>query len=220
MHNVSMKSSRRTAILLGAPLLSTGLLAGCGSMHANPHDAFMGDSITEGWTLPTVNLGIHGQTTAQMLERFPRQVPGHGYTTVFILGGTNDTLLHLDPQETIANLGRMVDLAQAAKIEPVLSEIPPIFRDNGAYSAAVDAIEREDYSTGCRPQREAGELLRRARWPSQIRERWRPHEAPRLSDDGHRPDAHQIPLLSICHTGGRASRLCFRRSHVDRGAVT
>ncbi len=135
-----MKSSRRIAILLGAPLLSTGLLAGCGSMHANPHDAFMGDSITEGWTLPTVNLGIHGQTTAQMLERFPRQVPGHGYTTVFILGGTNDTLLHLDPQETIANLGRMVDLAQAAKIEPVLSEIPPIFRDNGAYSAAVDVL--------------------------------------------------------------------------------
>jgi acyl-CoA thioesterase-1 len=132
-----MMRFHRIAILLGAPLLSTGLLAGCGGVHANPHDAFMGDSITEGWTLPTSNLGIHGQTTAQMLERFPQQIPGHGYGTVFILGGTNDTLLHLDPQVTIENLGRMVDLAQAAHIEPVLSEIPPIFRDHGAYSAAV-----------------------------------------------------------------------------------
>ena len=135
-----MTSFRRLVILLGAPLLSTGLLAGCGSMHANPHDAFMGDSLTEAWTLPTVNLGIHGQTTAQMLERFPRQVPRHGYTTVFILGGTNDTLLHVDPRVTIANLGKMVDLAQAAKIEPVLSEIPPIYLEDGAYSAAVDVL--------------------------------------------------------------------------------
>lgn len=135
-----MMSFRGIAIQIGAPLLLTGLLAGCGGVHANPHDAFMGDSITEGWTLPAVNLGIYGQTTAQMLDRFPRQVPGHGYSTVFILGGTNDTLLHIDPQETIANLGRMVDLAQAAKIEPVLSEIPPIFRDHGTYLAAVDIL--------------------------------------------------------------------------------
>ncbi len=127
----------------GMLLAAAVLMTGCGGVHANPHDAFMGDSITQGWTLPTVNLGIHGQTTAQMLERFPRQVAGHGYGTVFILGGTNDTLLHIDPQITVTNLGKMVDLAQAAHIEPVLAEIPPIYRDNGAYAAAVDRLNAQ-----------------------------------------------------------------------------
>ena len=81
MHNNAMNVLRRR-LLLGVPLLTAGLLAGCGRMKANPHDAFMGDSITEGWTLPTVNLGIHGQTTAEMLARFPRQVLDQGYSTV------------------------------------------------------------------------------------------------------------------------------------------
>ena len=34
----------------------------------------------------------------------------------------------------------MATLAQSAHIEPVLSEIPPIYRDHGAYAAAVDAL--------------------------------------------------------------------------------
>jgi lysophospholipase L1-like esterase len=125
-----------------AALLAATLLTGC-AMKSNPHDAFMGDSLTEGWTLPTVNLGIHGQTTAQMLERFPKQVPGHGYGTVFILGGTNDVLLHVDPHVTVGNLEKMADLAQDAHIEPVLAEIPPIFRDNRSYLPAVNALNQE-----------------------------------------------------------------------------
>jgi lysophospholipase L1-like esterase len=113
------------------------------TLKSNPHDAFMGDSLTQGWSLPTVNLGIYGQTTAQMLARFPDQVLGHDYSTVFILGGTNDVLLHVDPQVTVDNLARMADLAASAHIEPVLAEIPPIYRNNGAYSAAVDALNEK-----------------------------------------------------------------------------
>jgi len=30
--------------------------------------AFMGDSLTEGWSFPRVNLGKHGQTTGEMLS--------------------------------------------------------------------------------------------------------------------------------------------------------
>lgn len=129
----------KLVVFLGAAVL----LSGCGSPKSNEHDAFMGDSITQGWTLPRVNLGIHGQTTAQMLVRFPHQIIGHGYTTVFILGGTNDVLLHIDPQATVANLGHMADLAESAKIEPVLAEIPPIFRDHGAFSPAVVALNQQ-----------------------------------------------------------------------------
>jgi lysophospholipase L1-like esterase len=75
-----------------------------------------------------------------MLARFPEQVLDHGYGAVFILGGTNDVLLHIDPQTTVTNLGRMADLAEAAHIEPVLAEIPPIYKDGGSYSPGVDAL--------------------------------------------------------------------------------
>ncbi len=112
--------------------------------HASARVAFMGDSITQGWTFPRANLGIYGQTTEQMLERFPGQVarPSNGvqFREVVIAGGTNDTLLHLDPQVTLNNLARMVDLARAAGVEPILAEIPPILRNGGAYEGAVVAL--------------------------------------------------------------------------------
>ena len=104
----------------------------------------MGDSITQGWTFPRVNFGIYGQTTAQMLERFPRQVSspsdGRRFREVVIAGGTNDTLLHVDPQVTLNNISRMIDLARAAGVEPILAEIPPILRNGGAYEPAVVAL--------------------------------------------------------------------------------
>jgi lysophospholipase L1-like esterase len=99
--------------------------------HASPRVAFLGDSITQGWDFPRVNFGIRGQTTAQMLARFPRQVAGHGFRQVVILGGTNDTLLGIDQVMTIANLSKMVDLARSAGVEPVLAEIPPIYYEDG-----------------------------------------------------------------------------------------
>lgn len=101
--------------------------------------AFLGDSITQGWHLPRENFGIHGQTTAQMLERFQRQVPGH--RSVVILGGTNDTLLGIDVSETIANLDAMLTLARRDGVEPVLSEIPPIYRDAGKFLPAVERLD-------------------------------------------------------------------------------
>ena len=103
----------------------------------------MGDSLTWGWSFPRANLGIRGQTTAQMLERFPRQVSAGAYREVVILGGTNDTLLGLDPKLTLSNLGRMVDLARAAGVRPVLAEIPPIYREEGRYLRAVDALDAQ-----------------------------------------------------------------------------
>ena len=109
--------------------------------HASARVAFMGDSLTWGWSFPRANLGIRGQTTGQMLERFPRQISAAKYREVVILGGTNDTLLQLDPALTLSNLGRMVDLASAAGVRPVLGEIPPIYRQNGRYLGAVDALD-------------------------------------------------------------------------------
>jgi lysophospholipase L1-like esterase len=100
---------------------------GCHLVHAGPDVAFLGDSITESWSYPTVNYGVHGNTTAQMLNRFDRLIPGHGYHTVVILGGTNDVLLGIDPDITIQNLEKLADETTGQHAEPILCEIPPIF---------------------------------------------------------------------------------------------
>jgi lysophospholipase L1-like esterase len=105
------------------------LLTGCRTGKAGSRIAFLGDSITEGWKYPAVNLGIRGNTTAQMLERFPRQVPGHGYTAVVILGGTNDVLTGVPPETTVHNLETLGEETVEDHAQPVLCEIPPIFHD-------------------------------------------------------------------------------------------
>ncbi len=108
--------------------------------HASRRVAFLGDSLTWGWSFPRVNLGVRGETTAQMLDRFPRQILAGEYREVVILGGTNDTLLGFDPAVTLGNLARMADLAKAAGVRPVLAEIPPIYKEDGRYLAAVQAL--------------------------------------------------------------------------------
>jgi lysophospholipase L1-like esterase len=131
----------RTLLKLAVALIVLGLLAPILN-HASPRVAFMGDSITQGWTFPRANFGIFGQTTAQMLARFPNQVPHRNFRTVVILGGTNDTLLGIDPAITVANLSRMIDMARAAGVEPVLAEIPPIYKENGRFLPAVQQLDR------------------------------------------------------------------------------
>jgi acyl-CoA thioesterase-1 len=67
--------------------------------------AFMGDSITAGWTLSaydsgaTINAGVGGQTSVQMLARFQTDVVAKAPGVVVILAGTND-FLHLGAAAT------------------------------------------------------------------------------------------------------------------------
>ena len=131
----------KTGLVLALLVLAIGLTA-CSRMKARGDMAFMGDSITEMWTLPRVNLGVYGQTTAQMLQRFPSDVLQKDLHTVVILGGTNDTLLGVDPEVTIANLSHMADLASAHGIEPVLCEIPPIYARQSSLAPQVAALNQ------------------------------------------------------------------------------
>lgn len=103
------------------------IAADCHLIHADPHVAFLGDSITQGWHYPRADFGIHGNTTAQMLTRFPQVIPGRDFREVVILGGTNDLLLGVDNQVTIHNLEQIGEAAVQQNAEPVLCEIPPIF---------------------------------------------------------------------------------------------
>jgi lysophospholipase L1-like esterase len=120
---------------------------GCYYVHADPHVAFLGDSITARWHYPVANYGIVGDTTAQMLARFPRLIPGHGFTKVVILGGTNDALLNIDPNVTIHNLEEIAADTVQQNAEPILCEIPPIFHsynpaDSRDYGPSVLNLNR------------------------------------------------------------------------------
>jgi len=125
--------------MAGVALL--GLVTGCGAgganlasfptVKANANIAFMGDSITYGWSVPTSNFGVSGNTTTQMLSRFKPDVLGHGYKAVVILGGTNDMRfltqsLDAGVSEAVANLQTMAEEAESENILVVLCEIPPI----------------------------------------------------------------------------------------------
>jgi len=60
-----------------------------------------------------------------------------------ILGGSNDTMLGIEPTVTINNLNRMVDLARAAHAEPILSEIPPIYAEDGKFDGKVHYLNQQ-----------------------------------------------------------------------------
>jgi len=139
--NRIMRPPLRTALCL-LPLALTPWITACGRVKANSHVAFMGDSLTEMWTLPRINLGRYGQTTAQMLKRFPVDIANKNLHSVIILGGTNDILLGIDPATTVSNLGRMADIAASSGIEPVLCEIPPIYARQGTLAPQVAELNR------------------------------------------------------------------------------
>jgi lysophospholipase L1-like esterase len=97
---------------------------------------FIGDSITEGWKFGdpaffargTIGRGVSGQTTPQMLVRFPADVLALHPRVVHIMGGTNDIAGNTGPStldEIEANIAAMVTLAKAAGIRVVLAAVPP-----------------------------------------------------------------------------------------------
>lgn len=97
---------------------------------------FMGDSITEGWrygdkgffTGGWVDRGISGQTTPQMLLRFPGDVLALKPRVVHIMAGTNDIAGNTGPESMdmiVGNIAAMVTLAKAAGIRVVLAATPP-----------------------------------------------------------------------------------------------
>jgi len=97
---------------------------------------FMGDSITDFWTLPEsfpgkpyVNRGIGGQVTAQMLVRMYPDVLNLKPAAMVLLAGTNDVARNNGPV-TLAmieeDIMAMTELAQLHGIKVLLSSVTPI----------------------------------------------------------------------------------------------
>ncbi len=100
---------------------------------------FMGDSITEFWSLhcpdffagkPYINRGISGQTTPQMLIRFRADVIELKPKLVILLAGANDIAGNtgFSTLEMITNnIFSMVELAKINQIEVILCSVLPAF---------------------------------------------------------------------------------------------
>jgi lysophospholipase L1-like esterase len=102
-----------------------------------PEVVFMGNSITEIWPIYHPDFfsshnfcgrGISGQTSAQMLVRFTKDVVDLHPKAVVIMAGTND-VAHNDywvsPEKVVENIVAMCNIAKANGIIPIISSIPP-----------------------------------------------------------------------------------------------
>lgn len=89
---------------------------------------FMGDSLTAQWPMTcygaSMNKGVSGNETSDMLARFSADVIAHAPDQVVILGGTNDTTRHTGA--TVSSIAGMANAAIAAGITPILCQIPPV----------------------------------------------------------------------------------------------
>jgi lysophospholipase L1-like esterase len=103
---------------------------------------FLGDSITDGWSLaaafpgrPYVNRGISGQTTSQMLLRFRQDVIELRPRVVLILAGTNDLAGNTGPtrlEDIESNCASLAELGVANGIRVILASVLPVHGDTAA----------------------------------------------------------------------------------------
>ena len=70
--------------------------------------------------------GVCGELTAEMVERFDRDVVRHRPAWVVLLGGTNDLGWNLPPAEIIRNLTAMYERAVKAGIRVAAVTVPSI----------------------------------------------------------------------------------------------
>jgi lysophospholipase L1-like esterase len=120
----------------------------------------IGDSITEFWTAAegfggatwrTVNRGIAGQNSTQMLLRFGDDVAALDPALAVLLCGTNDLRCYAGPPTAIAasaldrvrrNVTSMADIAKGRGIALVLATLPPTGRQPDTFRdpAAIVAV--------------------------------------------------------------------------------
>lgn len=104
-----------------------------------PRVVLFGDSLVQDWGehQPAlfgdewVGRGVRGQGTTRMLARFRSDVIALKPQTVIIVAGTNDLIAadtRIGPDQSLANIETLVDLAEANGIAVILTTLPPVER--------------------------------------------------------------------------------------------
>jgi lysophospholipase L1-like esterase len=107
-------------------------MQGAGANPDHPRIAILGDSLVDSvnWRLllhckGIGNYGERGATTAQMLAHLP-SILELKPRLVMVMGGTNDALLNIAPQETMANLGAIEAEAKRNGVAFISFSPPPL----------------------------------------------------------------------------------------------
>lgn len=118
----------------------------------------LGDSITAGYPggltpypalLSTmtgkwvVNAGVSGDMTADGAGRvgglLSRYKPGY----LIVLLGANDAIHNVDPDDSVANLRRIINAARDRKTRPIVGTVLNMYGDHAAYQPRVDALNQK-----------------------------------------------------------------------------
>lgn len=115
-------TKKETALLAGSKVLALGdsLTAPHGVQPGEDWPTLLGQKT--GWVV--INAGVSGNTSAQALERLPGLLDEHQPQLVLVTLGGNDMLRKLPQAQTVANLGRVLDMAKAHGAKSVLLATP------------------------------------------------------------------------------------------------
>lgn len=98
--------------------------AECPDYQETPYGRFLADRLGDRVRVQTS--GVCGELTAEMVERFDRDVVRHRPAWVVLLGGTNDLGWNLQPAEIMRHLTAMYERAAEAGIRVAASTVPSI----------------------------------------------------------------------------------------------
>lgn len=112
-----------------------------------------------GWQV--INKGVNGDSTRMVLNRFRQDALSHRPDRIIILTGANDFIHRTaTPAEAMANIGEMVDLANAQGVETVL--LTPLLCDPEQASREWMAGSLVDYRMVNQQLTELGKLILQA----------------------------------------------------------
>lgn len=85
-----------------------------------------------------INLGVLGDTTRRMLQRFPSQVAPLRPDYVIVWGGINDLFSLEEPEDIYSNLRRIYEIALECDIKPIACTLTPVL----GYDELMPRIKR------------------------------------------------------------------------------
>jgi acyl-CoA hydrolase len=116
------KATREQSLPPGSMVVALGdsLTAGAGVAREQAWPDLLASRT--GWEI--VNAGVNGDTSSGALGRLPALLEEHEPVLVLVALGGNDMLRRIPQEQTVANLGKVLDMVRAHGAKPVLLATP------------------------------------------------------------------------------------------------